>query len=42
MRSLLVDVANNIPLEEERFSRIEDGQLSQRCNFRNICRQKEG
>ena len=42
MRSLLIDVANNIPFEEERFSRIEDDRVSQKCNFRKICRAKEG
>lgn len=42
MRSLLADIAGNIPLQEGRFSRIEDGPVSQRCNFKKICRTKEG
>jgi len=38
MRSLLVDEENNIPLEEERFSRVEDESVSGRCNFRKVCK----
>ncbi len=42
MRSLLINVEKNIPLGEERFSRIEDEQVSQRCNFKKICGAKAG
>jgi CRISPR/Cas system-associated exonuclease Cas4 (RecB family) len=38
MQSLLTDIENNIPLEEERFSRIKDERVSLRCNFRKVCR----
>jgi len=38
MQSLLIDVENNIPLEEDRFSKVEDGRVSQRCNFRKVCK----
>jgi len=38
MQSLLTDVGDNIPLEEERFSKVEDERVSLRCNFRKICK----
>lgn len=38
MESLLADVENNIPLEEDRFNKVEDEQVSQRCNFRKVCK----
>ncbi len=38
MQSLLADIPNNIPLEEDRFSRIEDERVSHRCNYRKVCR----
>ena len=38
MRSLLLDVEKNIPMEEERFSKVEDERVSLRCNFRKVCR----
>jgi hypothetical protein len=38
MLSLLTDVPNNIPLEEDRFSRIEDERVSHRCSYRKVCR----
>jgi len=38
MQSLLTDVGNNIPLEEERFSKVENERISFRCNFRKICK----
>ena len=38
MRSLLIDLQNNIPLDEERFRKVEDERLSLRCNFRKVCR----
>jgi hypothetical protein len=38
MQSLLFDVENNIPMEEERFSKVEDERVSLRCNFRKVCR----
>jgi len=39
MQSLLTDIGNNIPLEEERFSKVEDERVSLRCNFRKVCRE---
>jgi hypothetical protein len=38
MQSLLIDVSNNIPMEEDRFSKIEDEHIILRCNYRKICR----
>jgi hypothetical protein len=38
MQSLLIDVEKNIPMEEERFSKVEDGRGSKRRNFRKGCR----
>jgi hypothetical protein len=38
MRSLLLDVEKNIPMVEDRFSKIEDERVSLRCNFRKVCR----
>jgi hypothetical protein len=38
MQSLLIDVPNNIPMEEDRFSKIEDERVSLRCNYRRVCR----
>jgi len=38
MQSLLIDVENNIPLEEDRFSKVEDERVSLRCNFRKVCK----
>ena len=39
MRSLLADIPNNLPMEEDRFSRIEDQGVSLRCNYRRVCRE---
>jgi hypothetical protein len=39
MQSLLTDIGSNIPLEEERFSKVEDERVSLRCNFRKVCRE---
>ncbi|MBI5969373.1 MAG: PD-(D/E)XK nuclease family protein [Deltaproteobacteria bacterium] len=38
MQSLLLDPENNIPLDEDRFSKIEDERVSLGCNFRKVCR----
>ena len=38
MRSLLLDVEKNIPMVEDRFSKVEDERVSLRCNFRKVCR----
>jgi hypothetical protein len=38
MHSLLIDVDHNIPMEEDRFSKVKDERVSFRCNFRKICR----
>jgi hypothetical protein len=38
MESLLADVPNNLPMEEDRFSKIEDEHVTSRCNFRKVCR----
>jgi len=38
MQSLLIDIGNNIPMDEKRFSKVEDEGVSLRCNFRKVCR----
>ncbi len=38
MQSLLTDVSNNIPFEEEKFTKVEDDRVSLRCNFRRVCK----
>jgi len=38
MQSLLKDPENNIPLEEDQFSKVEDERVISRCNFRRVCR----
>jgi hypothetical protein len=38
MHSLLIDVGNNIPVEDEKFSKVEDERVSLRCNFRKVCK----
>jgi hypothetical protein len=38
MQSLLMDVSNNIPMEEDRFTKIEDEHITSRCNYRKVCR----
>ena len=37
MQSLLVDIENNIPKEEESFNRVDDERIRERCNFRKVC-----
>jgi hypothetical protein len=31
-------VSNNIPMEEDRFSKIEDEYIISRCNYKKVCR----
>jgi hypothetical protein len=38
MQSLLSDGVSNIPMEEDRFSKVEDERVSMRCNFRKVCK----
>ena len=38
MQSLLTDISNNIPFEEEKFTKVEDDRVSLRCNFRGVCK----
>ncbi len=37
MESLMADPEQNIPFEEERFRKVEDERVSQRCNFKKVC-----
>ena len=37
MHSLLVDIDNNIPKEEQFFRKVEDERVWNRCNFRKVC-----
>ncbi len=38
MQSLLLDLQENIPMEEDRFTKVENERASGRCNFRKLCR----
>ena len=38
MQSLLTDVSNNTPFEEEKFTKVEDDRVSLKCNFRGVCK----
>jgi CRISPR/Cas system-associated exonuclease Cas4 (RecB family) len=38
MQSLLIDIGNNTPFEEEKFTKVEDDRISLRCNFRGVCK----
>ena len=40
MQSLLVDVGENVPKEEEAFQKVEDGRVKADCNFRKVCDSK--
>jgi hypothetical protein len=37
MQSLLVDVGENVPKDEEAFQKVEDERLRADCNFRKVC-----
>jgi CRISPR/Cas system-associated exonuclease Cas4 (RecB family) len=37
MQSLLVDVGENVPNDEEAFSKVEDEGFRADCNFRKVC-----
>jgi len=37
MQSLLVDVGENLPKEEEAFLKVEDERVRAGCNFRKVC-----
>jgi CRISPR/Cas system-associated exonuclease Cas4 (RecB family) len=37
MQSLLLDVDENVPKEEEAFQKVEDDRIRSGCNFRKIC-----
>ena len=37
MKSLLVDVENNVPKKEIFFKKVEDDRIRDRCNFRKVC-----
>ena len=37
MQSLLVDVDENVPKEEEAFQKVEDDRVKADCNFRKVC-----
>jgi hypothetical protein len=37
MQSLFVVVAENVPKDEEAFSKVEDDQGRADCNFRKVC-----
>jgi CRISPR/Cas system-associated exonuclease Cas4 (RecB family) len=40
MRSLLVDVGENVPKEEGAFQQVEDERVRLDCNFRKVCDSK--
>jgi hypothetical protein len=37
MRSLLVDVGENVPKDEDAFQKVEDDRVKGGCNFRKVC-----
>jgi len=37
MRSLLVDMDNNVPKDEKFFKKVEDDRIRDRCNFKKVC-----
>ena len=37
MQSLLVDVGENVPKEEDAFLKVEDDRVRADCNFRKVC-----
>ena len=37
MHSLLVDVGENVPKEEEAFMKVKDERVKADCNFRKVC-----
>ena len=37
MQSLLVDVGENVPRDEEAFLKAEDDRVKANCNFRKVC-----
>jgi hypothetical protein len=37
MQSLLVDVGENVPKEEDAFQKVEDERVRADCNFRKVC-----
>ena len=37
MQSLLVDVGENVPKDEEAFQKVEDERVRADCNLRMVC-----
>ena len=37
MQSLLLDVGENIPENEEAFAKVEDDRIRSYCNFQKVC-----
>jgi hypothetical protein len=37
MRSLLLDVENNVPKDERFFKKVGDERIRNRCNFKKVC-----
>jgi len=37
MQSLLADVGENVPKDEEAFLKVEDDRIRDRCNFKKVC-----
>jgi len=37
MQSLLVDVGQNVPKDEDAFQKVEDDRVKVDCNFRKVC-----
>jgi hypothetical protein len=40
MQSLLVEVGENVPKEEDAFEKVEDERVRLDCNFRKVCDSK--
>jgi hypothetical protein len=37
MQSLLLDLGENLPKDEEAFSKVEEDRIRAGCNFRKVC-----
>jgi hypothetical protein len=37
MKSLLVDVDDNVPKDEKSFKKTEDDRIRDKCNFKKVC-----
>jgi hypothetical protein len=38
MKSMLVDVDDNVPKDEDAFLKVEDDRIRAGCNFQRVCK----